>query len=169
MKIMTGSGVDDWLELGVKMFRYKQSSENYAKPAVHRPGPFSSIDKLTVKGQRCFSIIHGGWGHAGALDVALSTRGAHGAADTGGFHLNKWMNLFFLAKNGTGVYSLPQFLDWWLSKRNTVENTSHFCLIAKYIAIFCMDNRRLISIPVVYETSHNSSNEKDKHPHLSEG
>jgi hypothetical protein len=47
------------------------------------------MKKITVNADKWNGIPHGGWGQAGALEVALSTFGAHFVVDAGGFHLNK--------------------------------------------------------------------------------
>jgi len=94
MKSITGKGDDDdWFDLGVKIFKYKQSSENYEVGYKCRKHLFWSIQKFTVKGHIFPGIIHGGWGQAGALEVALSSCGAHLVTGTGGFHLKKFIFL----------------------------------------------------------------------------
>ncbi len=74
----------------MKIFKYKQSSENYDIRYKCRKHLFQSIKKITVKGHMFPGIMHGGCGQAGALEVALSTCGDHFVIGTGGFHLNKF-------------------------------------------------------------------------------
>lgn len=71
------------------------------------------MKKFTVKGHKLEALLHAGWGQAGALEVALSTFGAHLMTGSGGFHLNKLINIFITNNRTQEYYCLNLLTGGW--------------------------------------------------------